>query len=207
MDTLDTDRLHLRRMGDADVDHLIALNSDPEVMRYLLPDLAPTREGMLADVLPYYRSFHGTPFGYWAAIERASGAWLGWFLFRPPREDPASGVIELGYRLTRAAWGHGYATEGSLALVVRGFTEHGVQVVVADTIGGEHGLARRHGEGGAAVRAGLARYGVRRPRRRGAGRGRLRPHARRMAREDTARHDRSLGTRRFGRRLTAPVSG
>lgn len=89
---------------------------------------------MLTDVLPYYRSFHGTPFGYWAAIERESGAWLGWFLIRPPRTDPVPGEIELGYRLTRAAWGHGYATDVSLALVRRGFTEHGVQVVVADTM-------------------------------------------------------------------------
>ena len=139
MDTLDTERLHLRRMTADDADDLVALNNDPEVMRYLLADMPATREDMVSGVLPYYRSFDGTPFGYWAAIERVGGQWLGWFLFRPPREDPAPGEIELGYRLTRAAWGHGYATEGSRALVARGFTEHGVQVVVADTMAANAG--------------------------------------------------------------------
>lgn len=133
MDTLDTERLHLRRMTDDDAEHLLALNRDPAVMRYLLPDMPETSEEMVARALPYYRSFHGTPFGYWAAVERAGGQWLGWFLFRP-EHDPVPGQVELGYRLTRAAWGHGYATEGSRALVARGFTEHGVQVVVADTM-------------------------------------------------------------------------
>jgi RimJ/RimL family protein N-acetyltransferase len=134
VDTLDTERLHLRRMTDADADHLVALHNDPEVMRYLSADLSETRERVLAELLPRYRSFHGTPFGYWAAIERTGGQWLGWFLFRPPLEDPAPGEIELGYRLARAAWGHGYATEGSRALVARGFIEHGVQSVVAFTM-------------------------------------------------------------------------
>jgi RimJ/RimL family protein N-acetyltransferase len=134
VDTLDTERLHLRRMTDADTAQLVALNSDPEVMRYLSANVSETRENVLSEVLPYYRSFDGTPFGYWAAIERTRGQWLGWFLLRPPRADPAPGEIELGYRLTRAAWGHGYATEGSRALVARGFSEHGAQVVVAYTM-------------------------------------------------------------------------
>lgn len=153
MDTLDTERLHLRRMGDEDVDDLIALNSDPDVMRYLLPDLTLTREAVRADLLPFYRAFHGTPFGYWAAIERSSGAWLGWFLFRPPRTDPKPGEIELGYRLNRTAWGRGYATEGALALVRRGFTEHGVQVVVADT------MAVNTGSRGVLAKVGLRQVG------------------------------------------------
>ena len=134
MDTLSTDRMFLRRMTDDDAESLLELNRDPEVMRYLSPDMPDTREGMVAGALPYYRSFHGTPFGYWAAIERAGGQWLGWFLFRPDPDEPVPGEIELGYRLTRAAWGRGYATEGSRSLVARGFTEHGVQVVVADTM-------------------------------------------------------------------------
>jgi len=134
VDTLDTERLHLRRMTDDDAGHLEALHSDPEVMRYLSANISETREHVLSEVLPFFRSFHGTPFGYWAAIERSSGRWLGWFLFRPLRKDPVPGVIELGYRLTRDAWGHGYATEGSRELVARGFAEHGVQLVVAFTM-------------------------------------------------------------------------
>jgi RimJ/RimL family protein N-acetyltransferase len=139
VDTLDTERLHLRRMTDGDAEHLLALNRDPEVMRHLLPDMPETLEEMVAGALQYFRSFHGTPFGYWAAIERAGGQWLGWFHFRPEQDNPVPGEIELGYRLARAAWGHGYATEGSRALVARGFAEHGVQVVVAGTMAANSG--------------------------------------------------------------------
>ena len=49
---------------------------------------------------------------------------------------------ELGYRLRRAAWGKGYSTEGSRALIRKGFTELGVQRVVAFTYG-EHRASRR----------------------------------------------------------------
>ncbi len=40
----------------------------------------------------------------------------------------------LGYRLRRSAWGKGYAKEGSRALIRKGFTELGVQRVVAETM-------------------------------------------------------------------------
>ena len=42
-------------------------------------------------------------------------------------------MVELGYRLRKAAWGKGYATEGSRALIRKGFKELGVQRVLATT--------------------------------------------------------------------------
>jgi RimJ/RimL family protein N-acetyltransferase len=42
--------------------------------------------------------------------------------------------VELGYRLRKSAWGHGYATEGSRALIAKGFTEFGVRRVYATTM-------------------------------------------------------------------------
>ena len=39
----------------------------------------------------------------------------------PPRPDAAPGEVELGYRLRKSAWGKGYATEGSRALIGKGF--------------------------------------------------------------------------------------
>jgi len=41
---------------------------------------------------------------------------------------------ELGYRLKRSAWGKGYATEGSRALIQKGFAELGVSRVFAETM-------------------------------------------------------------------------
>ncbi len=81
--------------------------------------------------LGYYERFPG--YGFWAAIEKSSGAFLGWFHFRPLRGS-ATDDPELGYRLSRASWGMGYATEGSLALLHKGFTELGIDRVWAATM-------------------------------------------------------------------------
>ncbi|GAA3248503.1 GNAT family N-acetyltransferase [Pseudonocardia petroleophila] len=132
---IETERMVLRRFTPDDVDDLVALHNDPAVMRYLGP-CDETAEHVRDVLLPYYRSFDrpGGGYGYRAAIERDGGAFLGWFLFRPAREDPQPGVIEVGYRLHRAAWGRGFATEGASALVDRGFTELPIHTVVADTM-------------------------------------------------------------------------
>jgi RimJ/RimL family protein N-acetyltransferase len=131
---LETERLMLRRFTPADVDRLVELDGDPEVMRYLTGGAPTPREAIERDILPYwlgyYERFAG--YGFWAAIEKASGEFLGWFHFRPPAVA-APDEVELGYRLRRAAWGKGYGTEGSRALIRKGFTELGVRRVVAST--------------------------------------------------------------------------
>ncbi|MQY13875.1 hypothetical protein SRB5_40310 [Streptomyces sp. RB5] len=134
-DFLETDRLVLRAFTTADVDYLFALDSDPEVMRYINGGRPTTREAVETDVLAWI--LHDYPCwgtrGYWAAEEKAAGTFLGWFEFRPIEESDPS-VVELGYRLNRAAWGHGYATEGSRALIDKGFAELGVERVTANTM-------------------------------------------------------------------------
>ena len=72
-------------------------------------------------------------YGFWAVIEKETGEFLGWFHFRP-YEDGIPGEVDLGYRLRKSAWGKGYATEGSRALIRKGFTEVGVQRVVAQAM-------------------------------------------------------------------------
>ncbi|MFB9908770.1 GNAT family N-acetyltransferase [Allokutzneria oryzae] len=131
---LETDRLVLRQFTEADEDNLVALDGDAEVMRYLTGG-APTpraevREQVLPRFLWYYENFPG--YGFWAAENRES-TFLGWFHFRPNDGAP-EGEVELGYRLHRAAWGKGYATEGSRALIDKGFRELGVQRVTASTM-------------------------------------------------------------------------
>lgn len=111
---LTTARLRLRAVTETDVAHLVELDSDPAVMRYLTGG-RPPREEVVARALPRMVRRHlvtGLP-GYWAAEERGSGAFLGWFELRPRAADDAD-EMELGYRLRRAAWGVGHATEGAV---------------------------------------------------------------------------------------------
>ena len=132
---LETERLVLRRFTEADADYLFDLDGDPEVMRFLTGGKTTPREAIREDTLPRflrsYERFEG--FGVWAAIERSTGDFLGWFEFHPP-EGRGPGEAELGYRLRRSAWGKGYATEGSRALILKGFTELDVRRVVAETM-------------------------------------------------------------------------
>jgi RimJ/RimL family protein N-acetyltransferase len=130
---LETARMVLRQCDEHDVDRLVELHNDPAVMRFLGP-CQETVEHVRDEVLPHWQRLYADGFGYWAAIERATGAFLGWFLLRPPKVDPQPGVLELGYRLHVAAWGRGFATEGSTALVDRGFAGLGAQRIVADTM-------------------------------------------------------------------------
>src|SRR6266576_3576245 len=81
--------------------------------------------------LDYYERFVG--YGFWAAVEKSSGRFVGWFHFRPAAAAHPNEVV-LGYRLLKSVWGKGYATEGSRALIHKGFAELGVQRVVAFTM-------------------------------------------------------------------------
>ncbi|MFE9452015.1 GNAT family N-acetyltransferase [Streptomyces sp. NPDC006739] len=137
MDTyLETERLALRRFTGDDADLLIELDSDPAVMRYLsggnptAPEIV--RERHLPNILAGYEKWGGR-LGLFAAHEKDGGAFIGWFILRPEREGPLD-EVELGYRLRQAAWGKGYATEGSRALLGKAFTELGVRTVWAETM-------------------------------------------------------------------------
>lgn len=132
---LQTERLLLREFTADDVDHLVELDGDPDVMRFITGGLATSRQDIENETLPAFLAYYGrTPgFGFWAAIERATGDFLGWFHFRPAPGHPAD-EPELGYRLRKSAWGKGYAAEGSRALIHKGFTEFGVRRILAETM-------------------------------------------------------------------------
>jgi RimJ/RimL family protein N-acetyltransferase len=132
---LETERLVLRRFSGDDGQNLVDLDADPDVMRFVTGGVPTSRDEIENEVLPaflgYYERYEG--YGFWAVIEKATGEFLGWFHFRP-RADAVPGEVELGYRLRKSAWGQGYATEGSRALIGKGFTELGVQRVVAEAM-------------------------------------------------------------------------
>lgn len=142
MDTyLETERLALRRFTSDDADLLIELDSDPAVMRYLTggEPTAPevVRERQIPNILAGYEKWNGD-LGLFAAHEKEGGAFIGWFILRPKPEGPLD-EVELGYRLRQAAWGVGYATEGSRALLGKAFTELGVRLVWAVAMSVNHG--------------------------------------------------------------------
>ncbi|HHX63537.1 MAG TPA: GNAT family N-acetyltransferase [Chloroflexi bacterium] len=136
-----TERLILRRFTADDAKNLYELDNDPEVMRYINGGIPTPRHVIDNDILPVFLHYDERypAFGFWAAVERATGEFLGWFSLRPVGDDP--GTVVLGYRLRRAFWGRGYATEGARALIKQGFREPTVRRVTATTY--EHNIASR----------------------------------------------------------------
>jgi RimJ/RimL family protein N-acetyltransferase len=132
---LETERLILRWFEADDAAALTELNSDPEVTFYIngghpIP-LEEIEQKYLPAYLGYPERYPG--YGFWAAIEKSTGDFLGWFHLRPDEDGPED-EPELGYRLRRAAWGKGYATECSKALVDKAFRELGATRVFAETM-------------------------------------------------------------------------
>jgi RimJ/RimL family protein N-acetyltransferase len=123
-----TDRLVLRRFTESDVDNLVELDSDPRVMRFLTNGRPTPRADIEDRVLPMMLRL--APAGFWAAEDRETGTFLGWFALEPG--EP--GEVELGYRLRAETWGRGLATEGARALVRIAFDELGVDRVWAQTM-------------------------------------------------------------------------
>ncbi|KAA1422346.1 GNAT family N-acetyltransferase [Mumia zhuanghuii] len=132
---LTTERVRLRQFTADDADLLYALDNDPAVMRYINGGAAVPREEIVDEVIPAFLGWYArhAAYGFWAAEERGSGRFLGWFHYRPEEHDDPRDP-ELGYRLHTAAWGHGYATEVSQALVDHGFTSCDVVRVHASTM-------------------------------------------------------------------------
>ena len=132
---LETERLRLRRLTVGDVAHLVDLDSDPEVMRFLTGGRptppAVIRDELLPRLLAEYDRYPGL--GRWAALDRGTGDFLGWFALRPPGDGDGT-QAELGYRLRRSAWGRGLATEGSVALIRYAFAVLGVSRIWAETM-------------------------------------------------------------------------
>lgn len=130
---LKTERLILRRFTAADADHLYTLDNDPEVMRFLNGGTPTPMAIIKKEILPRFLTYDDRRpvFGFWAAVEKASGDFIGWFSLRLAVDNPAEAI--LGYRLLRSVWGKGYATEGVQALIAKGFSESELQRITATT--------------------------------------------------------------------------
>jgi RimJ/RimL family protein N-acetyltransferase len=133
---LETDRLVLRRFTADDVDNLVGLDSDPAVMRYINGGRATPAEEIRDDVLPAFMSYYDRypGYGFWAVLDKPGGSFQGWFHLRPHPDHGVPDEPELGYRLRRATWGQGYATEGSRALIDKAFADLGALRVYAETM-------------------------------------------------------------------------
>ena len=129
--TLDTPRLRLRRWPDADRAAFAAMNAHPGVMADLGGPLS--RQASDAKFDRYAAVFAGHGFGRWQ-VETRDGEFLGYAGVLPSAPDHQIGPhFEIGWRLNRSAWGHGYATEAAQAALQDAFVRAQLPEVLAYT--------------------------------------------------------------------------
>lgn len=129
---LRTDRLLLRSWQEEDLAPFAALNADPEVMRYFPSTLARAASDGLAGRIR--DRFAADDIGLYAVQVLASGQFIGFTgLSQATFAAPFTPAVEVGWRLARPAWGHGYATEAPRAAVDDGFDRVALAEIVSFT--------------------------------------------------------------------------
>ncbi len=122
----------MRRWREDDRAPFAALNADPEVTRFLGATLSCAQSDALIDRIE--AGFAPEGFGLWA-LELADGGELLGFtgLQAVPEQMPFAPAVEVGWRLARRAWGHGYATEAARVAIAYGFGAAGLDEIVSFT--------------------------------------------------------------------------
>jgi RimJ/RimL family protein N-acetyltransferase len=131
-DPLRTSRLILRRWRDDDRAPFAALNGDAEVMEHFPALLTREQSDAMIDRLEAHFDERG--YGLWAVEVAATGDFIGFTGMAVPRFAAAfMPAVEIGWRLARSAWGHGYASEAARRALRFGFEDVGLPEIVSLT--------------------------------------------------------------------------
>jgi RimJ/RimL family protein N-acetyltransferase len=124
IDPIRTQRLVIREFRMSDRESLLSVVRDPDQIKHMLLFL-DTEEQLDAFLAMVQASVDTEPRYQWhlAVEDIASGRYLGSCCLMVEPEAPSS--AELGYWFLREAWGQGYATEASAALLELGFRRLG----------------------------------------------------------------------------------
>lgn len=129
MSVITTARLTLRRFTPDDAGAMEQVLCDPEVMRFSSgaadPAWVPTWIRHRVD------DYDRLEYGLWAVVRTDDRQVLGYCGLSLFPDIDGVPEIEVGYRLRRDAWGHGYATEAALAVRDLGFERLGIERLVA----------------------------------------------------------------------------
>ena len=132
---LHTERLLLRRWRAADLEPFAAMNADPEVMEHFPATL--TLEQSRTSIERIEACFEANGYGFWAVELLGEVPFIGFLGLSPvDRDMPFAPAVEIGWRLTREHWGHGYATEGASAVTRFAFQDLRLAEILAFTATG-----------------------------------------------------------------------
>jgi RimJ/RimL family protein N-acetyltransferase len=127
---LRTSRLLLREWRDGDLAPFAAMNADPAVAAFLSAPLTRREsDAFVGRIIDHWRS---DDYALWAVERLADGVFIGFCGLSVPSWAPES-TPEIGWRLARHAWGHGYATEAAHEVVRFAFEYLELEALVSYT--------------------------------------------------------------------------
>ena len=124
---IQTERLILRRWREEDRAPFVALHEDPEVAYWLGGPKFVARMGEAIDRYNAQIDAHG--FGKFAVERREDGVLLGAVGVSPVFPGLPIVGFEIGWRLAKSAWGHGYASEAAKAALAGAFAQDLVEII------------------------------------------------------------------------------
>jgi len=123
-------RVLLRSWREDDLDPFAALNADPAVTEFLAGPRS--REASAEMIARLQAGIDERGWGLWAVD--VGGCCIGFTGITHPRfESHFTPCVEIGWRLAREAWGHGYATEAARVALAFGFAVLNLAEIVAFT--------------------------------------------------------------------------
>jgi RimJ/RimL family protein N-acetyltransferase len=133
MTELTTSRLLLRQWRESDKTPFARMNADPEVMEHFPSVMTIEQSDDFVDRMYTHLAKHG--WGLWAVEVLATGEFIGFVGLWPIGFDPfrQREQREIGWRLKRSAWGHGYASEAAATTLEYAFAHLGWPEVVSFT--------------------------------------------------------------------------
>jgi RimJ/RimL family protein N-acetyltransferase len=132
---LRSERLLLRRWRTEDLEPFAALNADPLVMEHFPATLSS--EESSAYIERQEASFDAHGYGFWAVEVVGEDLFAGFVGLQSVDDEMSfAPAVELGWRLARAFWGRGYATEAAAAASRFAFADLGLAELLAYTAAG-----------------------------------------------------------------------
>jgi RimJ/RimL family protein N-acetyltransferase len=128
-DVVTTERLVMRRWRQTDREPFAELNGDPETLAFFPATLSRAESDALVDRTE--AGFEERGYGLWALEVAGTGEFIGFTGLAPMPADIPGGPdgTEIGWRLARNAWHHGYATEAARAALGVAFDGVGLREI------------------------------------------------------------------------------
>lgn len=127
---LRTSRLHLRKIGMADLSDYFRVTGNPEVTKYMLFRTHGDLSQAAASIEKWAARYETGRCYHWGIALAETGELIG--VIDLLRFDEAAESGSFAYMLGEAFWGQGYGTEALRAVFDFGFREMGLQKIEAD---------------------------------------------------------------------------